>query len=402
MSLDPQLDMSSFDFALKQHYVPFTVKNMVYNDAPFHALLPKYEKFGGENLPIPLLYGNPQGRAANFVDAQNQKSSSRGVKFVLTRDHDYSLANIDNETIEASMGDSDAFMEAATTEIDGAIHSGARSLQIAEFRNGSGSIGVVGSISGNNLTLADPETVVNFEVGQTLGASATDGGTQLTGTVQITNIDRDNGILISSSGWTGITSLAATNFLFVNGDLNSKISGLDAWLPLSTPTSTAFFGVDRTQDSTRLGGCRLTRVGAPIEDALIDLSARIGREGGKVNYCLLNTTNYAALEKALGSKVAYVSPKAFDAEVYFQGMKIMGNKGPITVIADPNMFSDRAYMIQLDTWKLYSLGQAPKILQTDGMKFLRTSNADAVEVRVGYYAQMGCQAPGWNGVVQLQ
>lgn len=400
------LDMTSFDFALKQHYVDFAVKNLVYEDQPFHAILPKMEAFGGENLPIPLLYANPQGRAATFSNAQGQKSSSKGVKFVLIRNHDYSLANIDNETIEASMGNADAFMQAATTEIDGAIHSGSRSLGIAEFRNGTGSIGQISSgstVASLVLSLSDPEQITNFEVGMTIGASSADGSGARTGSAVITNIDRDAGnITTSGSNWsTQITSLATGDFLYVLGDFNGKISGLDAWIPLSAPGSTAFFGVDRSQDTTRLGGCRLNRVGAPIEDALIDLSARVGREGGKVDYCFLNTTNYASLEKALGSKVIYTNPKASDAEVFFQGMKIMGNKGPVTVVADANCFGDRAYMLQLNTWKLYSLGQAPKILQSDGLKFLRNSTADSVEVRVGYYAQMGCQAPGWNGVVQL-
>jgi hypothetical protein len=59
-------------------------------------------------------------------------------------------------------------------------------------------------------------------------------------------------------------------------------------------------------------------------------------------------------------------------------------------------------MLQLDVWKLYSLGKCPRILDSDGLKMLRESSADAVQVRVGYYAQVGCRAPGWNVNVLLQ
>jgi hypothetical protein len=59
-------------------------------------------------------------------------------------------------------------------------------------------------------------------------------------------------------------------------------------------------------------------------------------------------------------------------------------------------------MLQLDMWKLYSLGKAPKILDADGLKMLRESDADAVQVRVGYYAQVGCRAPGFNATVKLK
>ena len=58
-------------------------------------------------------------------------------------------------------------------------------------------------------------------------------------------------------------------------------------------------------------------------------------------------------------------------------------------------------MLTKDTWKLYSLGAAPKILDSDGLKMLREASADSVEVRVGYYAQLGSNAPGFNGIVKL-
>ena len=62
---------------------------------------------------------------------------------------------------------------------------------------------------------------------------------------------------------------------------------------------------------------------------------------------------------------------------------IHGPRGPIKVIPDQNCPNNVAFMLQLDVWKLYSLGKSPKILDSDGLKFLRESTADAVEVRVG-------------------
>jgi hypothetical protein len=113
----------------------------------------------------------------------------------------------------------------------------------------------------------------------------------------------------------------------------------------------------------------------------------------------MNFSNFASLEKALGSKVQYIQHKV--GEVGFEGMQIHGPKGSIKIIPDQNCPSDLAWMLQMDTWKLYSLGAAPKILDSDGLKMLREASADAVEVRVGYYAQLGCAAPGFNGVVKL-
>lgn len=398
------LDMTSFDAALKQHYTADRVENMVYKDNPLLAMMPKMTDFGGKNLPIPIIYGNPQGRSATFSTAQANKTNSQLKDFVLVRNHDYSLASIDNETLEASKGNANAFMEAATTEIDGAIQSATRSLAIAMYRSGSGSIGQVNAnATGTALQLKNAEDVTNFEVSQELVFSTADGGGSVkSGRVSVTGIDRDTGLL-TVQALTAIAAgagVAANDFIFIEGDYDGKIKGLRAWLPDVAPTSTPFFSVDRTSDVTRLAGIRFDGSALPIEEALISAASRVAREGGKPDYCFMSYTKFADLEKALGSKVQYVN-NPVTAEIAFRGILINGPRGPIKVVPDQNCPSDRAFMLQMDVWKLYSLGKAPKILDTDGLRMLRDAAADSVEVRVGYYAQVGCRAPGWNANIRL-
>lgn len=399
------LDLTSFASALKQHYTNDRVENMVYQDNPLLAMIPKYEQFGGKNLPIPIIYGNPQGRSASFANAQANKTSSKLKDFVLTRAKDYSLASIDNETLEASKGNANAFLEAATVEIDGAIHSAARSLAIAMYRSGSGSIGSVAnsSFATPTLQLNDIESVTNFEVGMTLVVSSTDGGGSVrSGTLTVVGVDRDAGTVTMSGNLSaGISAIAQNDFIFVQGDYDAKIKGLLAWLPSTAPTSgDNFFSVDRSSDASRLAGVRFDGSSMPIEEALISAASRLAREGGKPDYCFMSYSKYADLEKALGSKIQYIDMKV-NAEIAFRGIQINGPRGPIKVVPDQNCPSDRAFMLQLDTWKLYSLGKAPKILDTDGLKMLRDNNADSVEIRVGYYAQLGCRGPGFNCNLKL-
>jgi hypothetical protein len=400
------LDMTTFAAALKQHYQDLTVKNLVYKNNPLYTLMKKYEKFGGLNMPIPLIYGNPQGRSGTFSNALAQKTNSLVKAFTITRVQDYALANISNEVLEASQGDSDAFLRAATTEIDGAFQAIVRSIATAMYRNGTGTIGQIsaGSNVGTaTITLANINDVVNFEVGMTIAASSADGSGARAGSVVLTGINRNTGTLTASGNWSaGITTpVAAGDYLYVAGDLNKKISGLDAWVPLADPGATAFFGVDRTADVVRLGGVRKDVSALPIEEGLVDVAALIAREGGTPDHCFMNFANFANLEKALGSKVIYQTQKDPEGIIGFEGIKIHGQKGPITVIPDQNCQSDSFYMLQMDTWQLASLGMAPKLLKSDGMEFLRVSSDDAVEVRVGAYLQMSTGAPGWSGVGKL-
>lgn len=400
------LDMTSFDAALKQHYTDNRVQNMTYQDNPLLALMPKYENFGGRNLPIPIIFGDPQNRSATFSTAISQNTSSQLTDFVLVRAKDYSIANIDNETLEASQGNANAFLEAATVEIDGAIHSAARSLAVSMYGTGSGKIAQISSsssVASATITLSNINDITNFEVGMILVASATNGGGSVkAGTASVVGVDRDLGTVTFSAALSSlIVPVAVNDFLFQQGDYDLKIKGLLAWLPSSAPISgDNFFSVDRSADTSRLAGIRFDGSSMPIEEALVSAASRVAREGGKPGYCFVNYIKYADLEKALGSKVQYIDLKV-NADIGFRGMQINGPRGVIKVVPDQNCPSERGFMLQLDMWKLYSLKKAPRIIDTDGLKWLRQQSSDGVQVRVGYYAQLGCNAPGYNANINL-
>ena len=398
------LNMTTFAAALKQHYTDEKIENMVYKDNPLLAMLSKYEDFGGDNLKLPVKYGIPQGRSATFSDAVANKTNSQLKAFLLTRVANYSIASIANETIEASKGNANAFIEAATFEIDGAIESATRSLAIGLFRDGGGAIGQVDTtVAGVTLTLVTAQNITNFEVGMQVDFySASTGGTiRAGGPLTIDSVNRDAGSMVFATSMTNISGITATDSIVPEGDYDLMVKGFDAWLPSTAPTSgDSFFGVDRSADSTRLAGIRFDASSLPLEEGLIGAAARVAREGGKPDTCFVNYSNFADLEKALGSKVSYVDVK-INPEIGFRGILIHGPRGPIKVIPDQNCPNNVAYMVQMDVWKLYSLGKAPKILDSDGLKFLRESTADAVEARIGYYAQLGCRAPGWNVRIAL-
>lgn len=400
------LDMTTFAAALKVHYTRDRINNMVYKDAPLMALMPKMTKFGGKNLPIPIIYGNPQGRSGDFGYAKANKTNSKISDFTLTRAKDYSLADIDNETMEASMNDADAFMQAASFEIDNALNQLGRSFAISQYRSGSGSVGKIAAtvnVATAVIPLTNPEDVTNFELGQTIVASTADGGgaIKVTGAVQnsltIVNINRDTGVLTMSATLDsfGAQDWAAADFLFVQGDYDSKVKGLEAWVPETAPTNALFFGVDRSVD-TRLGGLRKDVSTMPIEEGLIEGAHRAGREGGRLTHYFMKFDKWAELEKSLGSKVQYVDLRTTDAQIGFKGIQVQGSKGPISVIADANCTANRAFGLQMDTWKVYSLNELVRLLNLDGLRALRNDQSDSIEIRAGYYAQIGCNAPGYN------
>jgi hypothetical protein len=231
------------------------------------------------------------------------------------------------------------------------------------------------------------------------------------GTVTVSDISPTGSAATPTNWSTSFPYLAvqgdvnfASGGLGIGSGLAAKVVGLAAWLPTTAPGSTdSFWGVNRSADVTRLGGVRFDGRSESIEEALIDASSLVAREGGSPEMCVTNFSSYAALEKSLGSKVQYVSVKHDEADIAFAGITVNAPYGPITVIPDRSCPSQIGYLLSMDSWKLRSLGKVPHILKygLEGLEGIRVSNSDALEVRIGYYANLICNAPGWNAVVQL-
>jgi len=381
---------------------------MSYKDNPWFAMISKVEDAGGKYIPFPTVWSSSQGRSSNFANAQSNQTAPQMSDFLLTLKPDYALATVSNQLLEAGATEKEAFLKPAKLNIDNAIISITNSIASATFRSGTGSIGKVGSggVSTGVITLDDPETVTQFERNMTLQANATDGGASPRAALgYVIAVDRIAGtVTVASSGLGGAAatpaSWAAADFLLVQGDNNAKPAGLAGWLPLTTPSSGEnFFGVDRSVD-TRLHGVNFAGTGLNIEEALIDGSKFVAREGGRPNLGITNYTSYSSLEKGLGSKVQYVEFNG-PAEIMFKGITVNGHKGPIDVFPDRNCPGLLAYLLQSDTWKMLSTNEVPHINRADGLEMLRVSNADALELRVVAYYQIGNNAPGWNGVVSL-
>jgi len=401
------LDLVSFSAALKQHYPDWKIENLVYQSNPFMALVPKYEQFGGEVLKMPLIYGNPQNRSATFSTANSGTSNSSLKAFLLTRSADYSIAEISNEVILASEGDANAFLRAATVEIDGALHALGRSVATKLFRSGSGSIGKVSSYTAatKTIVLTVAEDIVNFEVGMTLQGSLTDGGGAgvKAGTCKVVTVDRIAGSLTIDVDITG--GWAAADFVFVAGDYDLALKGMDAWLPYdnrATKLAASYFGVTRSADATRLGGLVYDGAALPIEEALINALALVGREGGNPDHVFMNFADWSNLVKALGSKVMYIDVKAgYEGALGFTGIVVNGPRGAVKVLPDVNCPKGDAFIVQLNTWQLASLKKAVNLFDTDGLRMLRSSSADSLQIRCFSYAQLGCSAPGYNMHLRL-
>jgi hypothetical protein len=347
---------------------------------------------------------------------------------------DYQLVTITNLLIEQTKSNAGAFVNEMKREMDGGMRNISNNIAFELFGSGTATRGFIGSAITNpsagiyQFTLSNPQSVVNFEVEMTIQASVADGGAIIpTGTPAtpdlgtITAVDRAAGtIQFSVLQGAPQTDWALGDAITVQGDIPPAggsgsgplgqtgsylaLSGLAAWVPSTSPSLTdSFWGVNRSADPTRLAGLRYNASSYTIEEGLTNALAFANREGAHPDLCIMDFNSFASLVNQLGAKVTYVEVKHDEVEVAFEGVRFHSVYGYVTVLADRSCPAQTAYVLTTDSWKLRSLGKVPHILTygIEGLEGLRVGNADALEVRIGYYGNLVCNAPGFNMVVSL-
>lgn len=376
---------------------------------------------------VPLEYGNPQGRAHVFANAQNQQTASDVISYFVYAIQDYQLVTITNLLMEQTKTNAGAFVDEASRTMDNGFRNISNNMAFELFAGGTASRGVISAagvtLVGSTLSfvLANSQTVVQFEVGMTLQASATDGGAALQNTpgtidaIQVTSVNRGTGAIAGTvvQGAPG-TSWGAGDFLQVLGDIGIAgsttiagmlgLSGMAAWVPVSDPPSNDnFWGVNRSADPTRLAGLRYNASAQTISEGLTSALGFGNREGASFDLIIIDFVSYTTLVNELGAKVQYVMLEHDEVEVAFEAIHFHSAYGKIPVVADRSCQVQTAWCVTTDTWKLRTLGKAPHILTygMEGLEGLRVGNADALEIRIAYYGNVINSAPGYNMNVAL-
>lgn len=401
---------SSLTAILKRLYPQRELWNLVYQDNPLLAMMPKAGDFEGSAIALAARYADTMGRSSVFATAQANAGAFAAVQFLLTRVKDYQIYRLETEAILAAKSDRGALVRSLDTEVSAALNNLGRSQARQMYDDGSGKIGRVAAagVSGTTITLLDANDIVNFEVGQVIVVCPTSVTTDLrnSGTGQaITAVDRDAGTFVVAANTDTITN---SDFIFLKGDrpatgavatAYTRMSGLEAWNPVSAPTSTLFFGVDRTPDATRLGGLRIDVSAKNPEEGLIFAVNRLAREGGRPSHYFLNHADSINIQLALGSKV--VTEYAMVGDVGFTTIRILGPKGDVRVVPDQNAPASVGRLLTLDSWKLHYLNDYPNILDMDGSRLSRVADADQFEGRMVIFGNIGCEAPGMNARLVL-
>lgn len=414
------------------------MRDLVMNRNPALALIDKDETqmgMGGKNFPVPVLADTGAGRSANFGNAQQYQTPPATYEFAVTRVKNYSLATLTGDFLRASAESIGAFMPGAELNVKAAFRSIGNDLAHDIFGDGSGTRGTYGlgsgSIASGVITLDNLGQVYQFGIGMALVSFSISAltPTQSTGANlgYVIAVDTSLGTITVSAtqgGAAGTPTNWSASFPYIAqvGDVNFvtnglssalmlKMAGFGAWIPSVAPSgSDNFFGVNRSVSPTKLAGLRFNGAGESIQDSLIDgvnqLAAN-GSEAGDPDFVFINPASYQVLVKQLTSQGVYQMVKAKineEVSISFKSLVLPTANGEIAIIQDRNCPSQTAYIITLKTFKLRTLGKCPQFLTYPGFYDqlgVPLLSDDGIQLQIGYYGNLTCNAPVANAVVTL-
>jgi len=401
---------------MKERWIePDSIMQAVVANAPLLAMLETSDRqLGGRYMSLPYMRVGTQGRSANYTKADQNAASSQMVRFDVEYVSNYHIAKIEGNTVDDTSGNENAIAEAIDTEMEGAIANMRKDLQHGMFGHVGGYRGRISSITTGNagantrIVLTNVTDSKFFEEGMVLQSSANDGSSSSHvvldsgNTVTITGIDRMQGFLEFASDVTvSISGLAATNYLFADGDFRAKWTGMRGWIPDTDPSAgDSHHGVDRTADVLRLSGIRLDISGKPVEEGIVESLGYANLYDAMIDTYVVNPVRWANISNSIGAdqgnRRMMMTGRAGRAMVSFQALAFTGEQGVVPCVSDGGCGINEGLGLTRSSWIIgYSGDRLVHTIDDDGLT-IRRGSGDTWKIEVKHRGNLGCRAPGRN------
>ena len=379
----------------------------------------KVNDFAGDDLAIPITVNNPQAVGPNpaiaFKAAFTGGTAANNYKrFLLTKYDCFNSVRLNRKAIMAAKEKGKgAFVDLLEDRTNGMLDAIGDVASTWLYGDGTATIGVRSSHTSETTTLTIPQDTSKFVAGQQLGvyngagsairtiaAASGDGGIWIT----VLSVDEDAGTVTFTTGDTAaVASFANSDSFYPAGGAGGTgaYPGLASWLPLTTPSATLFFGVDRSVDPRRLGGVRLDNSGGEIADNIMTVSESCNTVWkGRERICVINPVNFTTLSQSLSDKQVYNDGDG-KAGYGFDYICVYTSAGKVKVYADPACPTNRGYVLDMGTWTFHHMGGFPHIVEDGGSMLEPIDAENSVLIKGALYGAPACSAPGSNGVFSI-
>ncbi len=409
------LTSTLYDKLLKDWYAPGRLQSMLFKQFPLLEKIRK-EKAAGRQYVQPVLNGANVRRSASYSFVQNSITEvAPAVAFSVPYQSDYATVAINGNTWRQSESDVGSFISAFKLVNDQAIAALRKSLALKLYRNGTGSVATMARSATTATTqdLRNRTDSFNFEIGDIVAFSLTDGGYTYTGLpasttgaviVGITDDGTTASLVFSTALNSAVTDVTNATDLFAylnSGDAQNFANtgvvcmGLLGYSPAATTSLTvSFYGVTRSTDPRRLrGGFVDNTTSAPADEQLQQGIVQLMALGGMPDAIFMNPQDVLNLQKIAGSKIT--RSQGGTATIGFKSVNFETPSGDITVYSDPACPGGTAFVVEMDGMKLVSMGEPIGVRKQGDATMVRTSTtADAWLIDWVGYTNLVLERPG--------
>lgn len=309
----------------KVWYSDHEIESLLFRNSPV-ARSAKKTRIGGKQYNFPALYGRGGACAGDMTVAASAAANSQAkvAEFSVSEGQMFSVFNITQKEIMASMNPRGAYAPAAVVKMYAAMESFRKLFATSLYGTGFGEVGnaivktlIVGS---NTADFADKSMVVKLDIGSVFRVTngATPGSALRTSVNTVTAID---GTSVTFTA-TAIETWAATDYVVLEGCRDGGGAallpvGLGGWLPSianrsgGTWTSyigTAFFGVTRSVAPDRLAGqfiLRNTGASEKYADAIVRGLQAVRTAGGDPHKIVVSPDIYSKIIAEVNAQTTF-------------------------------------------------------------------------------------------------
>ena len=372
----------------------------------------KTTSFKGRKKDFAIQLGMTPGVSHTFSHAQANADAEAFEAWNVTRGKDYAVIKVDREAYEAAEGDG-AQVDYVVRQVETARATAKWRMNRAFYRNHGVALARLDASAGGGGTdtlLVREQYRYDLRIlsaGMQLVSSNTDGtsGSVDANPGTVGAINTAAGTIVNASGnWNA--SFANSDYIFLEGDFGAGFRGWESWNPLSAPSATPFFGVDRTRQIQKLSGHRpvATTEDVTLENFLLRAITENAIYGGRKKLRMYwNTLHNTQLIRELGSSTRYdkttvsaMSSSGPVANVGYRAITIIVDNRELEIVADPDAPLHQGYLGDPDGFTFEGLGEAVRVLKykDDSFMWSRLGDADAMESRIGTIGQFVMHSPG--------
>lgn len=392
---------------LKEYYGVQDVEALVFRNSPVLRMLKK-ERIGGKYIPLPMAAYGSGAVSSDFNQVTQQAANSYlGVSMQVQPGRLFASFVLDPQEFLASQGDRAAFISVFALRAMLAMDDLRKVLASCLYHQGYLELGQVNAVdtSGYAYVDVDPSTAMSVDPGSYIQFAATPTSAfRAAGAAYIVQSIAQQG-----SGNTRITfqvaygagaGVAVGDWLFIKGgrDINGNPNapvGLGGWLPSvynrgaaaygsltqaqalaawNTYVGTSFYGVNRSVAPDRLAGQFIYRnvaANEPYTQAILRAVKQVRRGGGVPNCIVVNDDDFGfIMNEALANRSFYQTINNGGKEgrnSVTQGIdqfQMSFSTSWINMVYDdPYCPKNTAYVLDLDSIRLFGLSNASPILE---------------------------------------